>query len=150
MKPHYTRGKVDRGEKVARAFVVAGSDGTELFQLGEEILYQMASDIKMLVILPRFFAIGFGWNYRGFTGCRQRLEDSLIGIECFVGDQNVCLHVRQQVVGTDQIMGLPTGDVEAYRTAERINQGMDFGAQPPARAPDRLVFAGFFLAPALC
>jgi hypothetical protein len=27
---------------------------------------------------------------------------------------------------------------------------MDFGAQPAFAAPDRLVFAGFFLAPALC
>jgi len=53
-------------------------------------------------------------------------------------------------VGTDQIMRLATGQVEADRIAERIDQGMDLGAQPAARAPDRLVLAIFFLAPALC
>jgi hypothetical protein len=47
-------------------------------------------------------------------------------------------------------MGLAAGQEEADRVTERIDQGVDLGAQSTARTPDRLVLAGFFLAPALC
>jgi len=39
---------------------------------------------------------------------------------------------------------------EADRVAQGINQSMDLGAQPAAGPSDRLIFAVFFLAPALC
>ena len=58
--------------------------------------------------------------------------------------------VGQEVVGTDQVVRLAAGQMEADRIAERIDQSMDLGAQSAARAPDRLVLAGFFWAPALC
>jgi hypothetical protein len=45
---------------------------------------------------------------------------------------------------------LAAGQEEAKRIAERIDQCMDLGAQSAARAPDCLVFTGFFWAPALC
>jgi hypothetical protein len=54
------------------------------------------------------------------------------------------------VVGADQIMRLPAGQVEADRVAKRIDQGVDLGAQATARTPDSLVFIDFFWAPALC
>jgi hypothetical protein len=54
------------------------------------------------------------------------------------------------VIGADQIVSLTTAQVKANRVAERIGQGVDLGAQSAARAPDRLVLAGFFWAPALC
>ena len=54
------------------------------------------------------------------------------------------------MVGADQIMRLSAGQVEADRIAKRIDQGVDLGAQAAARTPDRLVFASFFWAPALC
>ena len=54
------------------------------------------------------------------------------------------------MVGPDQVVCLAAGQEEAERIAERIDQCVDLGAQPTARAPDRLVLARFFLAPALC
>ena len=54
------------------------------------------------------------------------------------------------MVGADQVVCLAPGQEEADRVAKRIDEGMDLGAQSAARAPDRLVLAGFFLAPALC
>ena len=54
------------------------------------------------------------------------------------------------MVGADQVVCLAAGQVEADRIAEGIYEGVDLGAQPTARAADRLVFVGFFLAPALC
>jgi hypothetical protein len=54
------------------------------------------------------------------------------------------------MVGADEIMCLAAGEMEADRIADRIDQSMDFGAQPAAGAADGLVFAIFFWAPALC
>jgi hypothetical protein len=60
------------------------------------------------------------------------------------------LHIWQQVVGAIQVVRLAAGEKEGDRIAERIDDRMDFGAQPAARAADCLVFAVFFFAPALC
>ena len=54
------------------------------------------------------------------------------------------------MIGADEIMRLAAGQEEADRVAERIDERMDLGAQPAARAADGLVFASFFWAPALC
>jgi hypothetical protein len=54
------------------------------------------------------------------------------------------------VVGADQVVSLAPGEEEADGVAERIDQGVDLGAQPAARTPDCLLCGVFFLAPALC
>jgi hypothetical protein len=41
-------------------------------------------------------------------------------------------------------MRLARGQDEPNRVAQRVDHGMDFGAQPAFAASDRLVFAGFF------
>src|SRR6516165_3872280 len=53
-------------------------------------------------------------------------------------------------VGALQIMRLTTGQEERKRVAQRVDREMDFCAQPTFAAPDRLIFAVFFWAPALC
>ena len=73
-----------------------------------------------------------------------------MGVEGFVGDQCIGLHCRQQVIGPDEIMGFTTSQVEVGGVSERVDGGVDFAAQPSARAADGLVRAGFFWAPALC
>ena len=54
------------------------------------------------------------------------------------------------MIGADKVVCLAAGQVEADRIANRIDKGMDLGAQPAAGAADGLVFASFFWAPALC
>ena len=44
------------------------------------------------------------------------------------------------VIGSDEIMGFATAQVESDGISERIDGGVDFGAQSSARAADRLVF----------
>jgi hypothetical protein len=138
------------GEEVPRGFVVAGCDGAELFEFGEEVLDQVPGFIEFLVVAAGYFAIGLRRDHRGFTGCGERREDPIIGVERLVGKQGVGLHRRQKVIGADQIVGLAAGEEEADRVAEGVDQGVDLRAQPAARTADRLVFADFFLAPALC
>ena len=85
-----------------------------------------------LVVVARQSPVCLGRDHRGFAGRSQRRDDPLVGIERFVGDQRVGLHRGQEVVGADQIMRLSAGQGEVDRVAERIDQGVDFGAQPPA------------------
>ena len=49
-----------------------------------------------------------------------------------------------------EIAGLSGREREAGRIAQSINRCIDLGAQSAFAAADRFVFAGFFLAPALC
>src|SRR5713101_52393 len=90
----------------------------------------------------------------GITGdlpaARKRLDQALVGIKSFVCQQSIGLHLGQQRVGTLQIVGLAWCQKEGEWIAQGIDQGMDFGAQSAFAAPDRLVFAVFFWAPALC
>ena len=80
----------------------------------------------------------------------QRFDDALVGIVGFVGQHSIGLHVGQQGIRALQVMSLTGGQKEAERIAEGVDHGMDFGAQPAFAPPDRLVFAVFFWAPALC
>jgi len=150
IEPNRAGGEINGSEEVAGGLVIASGDGTKLLEFGEEVLDQVARFIEMPIEPAGHPSVGLGRNHGGFALGNQRLDDPFVGVECLFGDQHLGLHVRQKVVGTDQIVRLATGQVEADRIAERIDQGMDLGAQPAARAPDRLVLAIFFLAPALC
>lgn len=104
----------------------------------------------MLVIRPLFLAIAFGGNDGGFTGLLQRFEDTRIGIMGFVCQEGVGSNPRQQLVGTFQVAGLTSRQMERGRIAKRIHGGMNLGAQAAFAAPDGFVLVLFFTAPALC
>jgi hypothetical protein len=71
---------------------------------------------------------GFRGYDDGLTGCGQRFDHALIGIERFVGNEDVSLHVGQKLVSSDQIVRLTAGQMEADRVAEGIDQSVDLGA----------------------
>jgi hypothetical protein len=102
------------------------------------------------VIGTLVLAIVPGRDHGSFSRCTKRVDHTLIGVECFVCQQSVGLHPRQQRVGAFQIMGFAGGQKEGEWIAQGVNQGVDFGAQPAVAGPDRLVLTGFFWAPALC
>ena len=143
-------GEVNGGEEVSCGLVVAGGDGTELLELGEEILDQMARLVEVPIEVARQATVRLGRNHRSLPGGGQWHEDAFVGIEGLVGDQRFGLHRGKELVGAGQIMRLAAGQEEAQRVAECVDQGVDFRAQSSSRAPDRLVIAGFFWAPALC
>src|SRR5216683_2266830 len=97
---------MDGSEEVASGFVVACGDGAELFKFGEEILDQVSSFVKFLVVEALLFAIGFRWNDGEFTGFLQRFEHPLVGIEAFIGDHRARFDASQQDVGSIQFTGL--------------------------------------------
>jgi hypothetical protein len=150
IEPNDSGGEVDGGEEVPGSLVVAGSDGTELLELAVEVFDEMASFVHFLVERSRCFAVAFLGNDNCLTGGQQRLDEALVGIERLVSQQDFGLHVRQQGIAALQIVGLARGQEEAKRIAQRVDRGVDFGAQSAFAAPDRLILAVFFWAPALC
>jgi hypothetical protein len=110
----------------------------------------VALAIKLSVIVAQRGSVGPGRDYGGLASRSQRLEDASVGVERFVGDQHIRLHRRQEVICCHEVVRFAAGQEEAERIAERIDRCMDLGAQSAARAPDCLVVAGFFWAPALC
>ena len=132
IEPNDSGGEVNGGEKVSAGFVVARGDGAKLLELGEEILDQMARLVEVTVIVAADLAVGLGWDHHGLPGARERIDDALLGVECLVADQRIGLHSRQQVVGSHEVMGLTTGQVERDGIAEGVDQGVDFGARSSA------------------
>jgi len=132
IEPNDSGGEVNGGEKVSAGFVVARGDGAKLLEFGEEILDQVARLVEVTVIVAADLAVGLGWNHHGLPGACERIDDALLGVECLVADQRIGLHSRQQVVGSHEVMGLTTGQVERDGIAEGIDQGVDFGARSSA------------------
>ena len=110
----------------------------------------MARLVEVAIEFAGHAAIGLRRDHGGFAGGCQGLDNPLIGIKRLVADQHVGLQIPQQVIGTNQIMRLAAGQMKADRIAQRIDQGMNLGAQPAPGASDRLILADFFWAPALC
>ena len=77
------------GEEISRSFVVAGRNGAKLLESTEEIFDQMARLIKFLVIRPLLFAVFFGRDHRGFPLFFQEIDDTLVGIIGFVGQEDI-------------------------------------------------------------
>ena len=150
IKPDDAGGQVDSREKVVRGLIITCGDRAKLLEFREEVLDQMPRRVHVAIEFPGLLAICLRRDYRGLSRGGEWFDYPLVGIEGLIGEQHISLHVRQELVSPNQVMCLTTGQMKANRIAERINQGMDFGAQSAARPPDRLVHAGFFLAPALC
>src|SRR4051794_3847195 len=150
IEPDECGGKVNAGQEASCGLVVAGGDGPELLELGEEVLDEVARLVEILVKGARHLA---GFPRRDddrLAGLGQRLEPPLIRIERLVGNECLGLKLREQGIGASQIVLLTAGQMKADRIAECIHQRVDLGAQPALAAPDRLVGPGFLGAPAAC
>jgi hypothetical protein len=135
---------MDSGKEISGGLVITCRDRSVLLKLAEEILDEMARFVHLLVVGALDLSIALWRDYGRFSCCKQRLDDTLIGIKSLVRQQGVGLHLRQKRVGAFQIVGLAWREQEGQRIAERIDHGMNFGAQTAFAAPDRLSFAVFF------
>jgi len=134
---------VDGGKEISGGFVIAGCDRPELLEFAEEILDQVALFVEFSIEFARRQAVWSGRDYGGFASRRQRAKYSAIGIEGAICDQPVGGHMRQQRISPGQVVHLSRRQQKAQRLAERVDQRMDLGAQPPAAAAKRLVLNFF-------
>ena len=93
-------------QEVSCGFVVGGGDGTKEFEFGKEVFDQMPGLVEVSVVVPLQFAIGLGRYDCGFAGFLQGNQDTLIGVEAFVGEHHAGLNLPQQHIGPVQIAGL--------------------------------------------
>lgn len=77
------------GEEISRSFIVAGRNGSKLLESTEEIFDQVARLIEFLVIRPLLFAVLFGRDHRGFPLFFQKIDDTVVGIIGFVGQEDI-------------------------------------------------------------
>ena len=141
---------IDAGQEVDCTLVIARGDGAELLELAEEVFDEMALLVEFAIVGARLLAAGNGGNHRHLAGRQQGRDDARVGVEGSVRQERVGLQLGQKGVRALQVVGLAGGEQKANRVAQRVDQGVDFGAQPAPAAPDRLVAAVFFGAPALC
>ena len=103
----------------------------------------MALFVEFAIEFARRRAVWSRRDYGGFASRRQPVEDSAIGIEGTICDQQVGGHMRQQRISRGQVVRLPRRQQEAQRIAERVDQRMDLGAQTTAAAAKGLVLSFF-------
>ena len=150
IEPDESGGEVNAGQEASCGLVVAGGNGPELLELGEEVLDQVTRLVQGCVVRARVLAVGLGRDHGRSAGLPQGPDHPLLGVERLVGDQGSRLVPGQQGIRALQVVRLPGREGKAGRVAERVDQGVDLGAQAAPAAPDRLVAAAFLLAPALC
>ena len=86
IEPNDAGGKVDGSEEVAGGLVIAGCDGAELLEPGEEVLNQVPFLLEVAVEVARLLAGRLWRDDRGFAGFAQRLDDPLVSIERLVAE----------------------------------------------------------------
>src|SRR5215207_388457 len=143
IEPDGYGGEVNTGQEASGGLVVAGGDGPELLELGEEVLDQMPGLVEVFVKGARCLAGIPRWDDHRLAGLGQRREHALVGIERLVGNEGVRFQPGQKSIRSGQVVLLTAGEMKAGRIAERIDGGVDFGAQPAARASDGLILTPF-------
>lgn len=91
-----------------------------------------------------------GWvrgNYGAYATLAQRLPQ-VCGVERGIGNHGTAIDAAKQRMCVVDVAFLSRGQGKAGQLPQVLDQGMDLGAQPAARAPERLraVFLGAPLA----
>src|SRR5215212_6702834 len=134
IEPDESGGKVNAGQEASCSLVIAGGNRPKLLELGEEVLDQMPGLVEVFVEGAQCLAGFARWDDGRLAGFSKRLEHPLVGIERLVGNERLGLKLRQQGIGSGQIVLLTAGQMKADRIAERIHQRVDLGGQPALAA----------------
>src|SRR3982751_6112848 len=104
IEPDESGGEVNAGQEASCGLVIAGRNGPELLELGEEVLDQMPGLVEVFVKGARYLAGLARGDHRRLASLGQRLEHPLVGIERLVGNERLGLKIGQQRIGPSQVM----------------------------------------------
>ena len=127
----------------------ACGNGTEVLQLIEETLDEVAFGVEAEVAWAGEFAVGLGRDH-GLDAAHGQSVDEAVGVITFVGDEGLGLDFGEERFGLGDVVDVSAGQADRQRIAEGIDNGVDLGRQSAARSPDRFFAAVFLGAPALC
>ena len=136
-------------EEVSGGLLIARSNGPKMLDRIEEAFDEVAFTVEREVTVAFGHSVRFGRDDR-FDGAYRQALDEVIGVISLVGEKGLGFDACQECGGLCDVVGLPTGKAERERIAQGVDDHVDFGREPAARATDGLVEPGFFLAPALC
>ena len=109
IEPDDSSSQIDGGKEVAGGFVIARRDGSVLFKPTKEVFDQMASLVKLFVIVPLLLAVFLRRDHDFFPRFAQRIKHAIIGIISFIGQDCFGLKRGQEYVRTVQITRLSGG-----------------------------------------
>lgn len=131
VKPDDHADELDCGQECIGEFVVARSDGAEVFEFVEEPLDEVAFAIQGEVRLSRLDAIGLGRNDRHDPPLLKGVDQG-IGVIGFVGQERPGIDLIQQRLGLTDVGRLAGCERQRDGIAQRIDDGMDLGGQSAA------------------
>jgi len=140
---------VQSGEEVAGGLFVAGRDASELLEIIEEALDEIAFGVKREIAVAFDLAVRLGRDDRA-DFARLYALDEAIGVVTLVAEHGFGFDLGGQRLGLRDVVGLAAGQGERQRIAERVDDRVDFRRQAAARTAYGLVQAPFLRAPALC
>lgn len=135
---------MDHGEEVGRELVVAGGDTAEVFELAEEALDQVAFAVEPFGKARLPLSVNLGRNVgRGALLLDQRAE--AISVVSLVGQHDRAgAEMVEQLVSDLAVMRLASGQPKPDREALRVDDGVDFGREPAARATETVISTPLF------
>ena len=147
--PESDGSECDCGEEVSCELVVSGGDGSEVLELVEEALDEVALAVDVGIDGALDLAVALGWDVRGGAVGRDKLEDGA-GIVAAVGDGVARRgEAGEQRRDSRLVGGLARAEQEAQRQAPGIDDDVDLGAQSAPRSSDGVIRTPFF-PPAAC
>ena len=111
-----------------RGLIVAGGDTSEVVELVEEPLDEVAFAVECEVAMLWRDAVGFGRDDRSDFPFPQGLDEgvSVIGL---VSKKGLGIDTFQQRLGLAEVGGLARGQGEADRVAQRVDERVYLGGQ---------------------
>ena len=139
----------DCGDEVSGELVIAGCDGSEVFETVEEAFDEIALSVDLMVDGSADPDVALTGDVGLGAASLDQVDDGL-GVVSPIGDHvSGQRQVGQQLRCRGLVGGLAGGDDEADRQAATVDDHMDLGGQSAARSSDGVIRAPFF-PPAAC
>lgn len=135
---------MDHGEEVFGQLVVAGGNTTEVLQLGEEALDQIALAVEPCAEVRLCPAIGLWWDIGERALLAERRPDA-VSIVSLVR-QNDCsgTNMIEQIFSSLAVMALSGGQTQPDREALPIDDRVDFGRKPASGTTETTISIPLF------
>ncbi len=147
--PEPERSQSDCGQEVSGGLVVSGCDGSEVLELVEEALDEVALSVDFAIDGAAYANVALAGDVGVGALFLDELDDGL-GVVATIGDDIALeLEAVEQLRGCRLVGGLARGEDEAHRQAAAIDDDVDLGAQSAPRSSEGVIRAPFF-PPAAC
>lgn len=127
-------------EEGACPFVVSRADGSESFELGEEVLDEVSGAIEVAIVFAAVGAVDLGGDDHLDIASLEDIDDAVLGVIGTIGEQGAepADHLGQQGVGAMKIVKMALRQMKGDRVAKSIAQRVELAAQSAFAAADRL------------